>query len=655
MRVLLADGGAVDFAYDALGRLVRRSATAPSAAQADSGHAPQTVRYLYEGTRLVEIQGPEQTECYTYDDQGRLGTASIALRLNDGRRVQNTTRYRYDAWGRLAAQSLPDGSELQFERNGQGQVVALHRQTGPSWAPFGWGRMTLAQGLQRDLVGLTRLRYGNGIEGRWQRSREGVLVRVVYGAAPDEAPALWDSRLRYDAAGNVLMQSQFADSAAAQPAQTVLAYDAQDQLAQALRTGIARNKGVGVDAEQSLAVWRYHHDSLGNRLLAQSQAAQGPTATYQLAYAPDSNRLRGPVLDAAGRVLQDGGRRYAWDSLGRLASVTQEGITTRYRYNHRGQRIAKQGRAQQHYLYDGQRHRTAELDAQGRLTRQYVWLGDQLLAVIDSPQPLALRAPAEGVFESLWRTAQTAWERLSGAAPSVHYVHVNHLGAPVAATDERGQTTWAADYAPFGQRLASQSSGFIKTATGQEPPSNAHGLRLDLRLPGQWEDEETGLYHNDQRYYDPQAGRYLSPDPLGLAGGLNAYAYADNNPLGFADPLGLVLFAFDGTDNTNDEAWLRARGSSLTNVWQFFQLYGGVIAATSRAWGLCIVIHSTATSLPPGWTMPSTPRGPRASTACCSTSTTKRISQPGTTRRWKSTSLASAEGPPRRATSPTGS
>ncbi|MGX5649476.1 RHS repeat-associated core domain-containing protein [Hydrogenophaga borbori] len=91
----------------------------------------------------------------------------------------------------------------------------------------------------------------------------------------------------------------------------------------------------------------------------------------------------------------------------------------------------------------------------------------------------------------------------------------------------------------------------------------------------QWEDEETGLYHNDQRYYDPQAGRYLSPDPLGLAGGLNAYAYADNNPLGFADPLGLVLFAFDGTDNTNDEAWLRARGSSLTNVWQFFQLYGG--------------------------------------------------------------------------------
>lgn len=202
-----------------------------------------------------------------------------------------------------------------------------------------------------------------------------------------------------------------------------------------------------------------------------------------------------------------------------------------------------------------------------------MWLGDQLLAVIDPPQPLALRAPAEGVFESLWRTAQTAWERLSGAAPSVHYVHVNHLGAPVAATDERGQTTWAADYTPFGQRLASQSSGFIKTATGQEPPSNAHGLRLDLRLPGQWEDEETGLYYNDQRYYDPQAGRYLSPDPLGLAGGLNAYAYADNNPLGFADPLGLVLFAFDGTDNTNDEAWLRARGSSLTNVWQFRQLY----------------------------------------------------------------------------------
>ena len=214
------------------------------------------------------------------------------------------------------------------------------------------------------------------------------------------------------------------------------------------------------------------------------RAAQRPAAAHQLAYAPDSNQLRGPVLDEAGRVLQDGGRRYAWDSLGRLASVTQEGITTRYRYNQRGQRIAKRGAQQQHYLYDGQRHRIAELDAHGRLTRQYVWLGDQLLAVIDPPQPLPLRAPVQGVFESLWRTAQAAWEGLGGAAPTIHYVHVNHLGAPVAVTDERGHTTWAADYAPFGQRLVPQAAGIIKTATGQEPPSGVSSLRLDFACPG---------------------------------------------------------------------------------------------------------------------------------------------------------------------------
>ncbi|MFZ5530238.1 MAG: RHS repeat-associated core domain-containing protein, partial [Pseudomonadota bacterium] len=92
-------------------------------------------------------------------------------------------------------------------------------------------------------------------------------------------------------------------------------------------------------------------------------------------------------------------------------------------------------------------------------------------------------------------------------------------------------------------------------------------------LPGQWEDEESGLHYNDQRYYDPEAGRYISPDPLGLEGGLNGYVYVGNNPLGYGDPLGLILFAFDGTGNTNHKGDLRQLGGSTTNVWRFTQAY----------------------------------------------------------------------------------
>nr|WP_268806862.1 RHS repeat-associated core domain-containing protein [Yersinia entomophaga] len=60
-----------------------------------------------------------------------------------------------------------------------------------------------------------------------------------------------------------------------------------------------------------------------------------------------------------------------------------------------------------------------------------------------------------------------------------------------------------------------------------------------LKFAGQLLDEESGLHYNRFRYYDPQACCYLSPDPIGLAGGLNTYGYV-HNPLGWIDPLGLA-------------------------------------------------------------------------------------------------------------------
>jgi RHS repeat-associated protein len=58
-------------------------------------------------------------------------------------------------------------------------------------------------------------------------------------------------------------------------------------------------------------------------------------------------------------------------------------------------------------------------------------------------------------------------------------------------------------------------------------------------LAGQYYDDETGLHYNYHRYYDPKTGRYFTPDPIGLAGGINLYAYVANNPINYFDPLGL--------------------------------------------------------------------------------------------------------------------
>ncbi|MBI5374834.1 MAG: RHS domain-containing protein [Candidatus Schekmanbacteria bacterium] len=108
----------------------------------------------------------------------------------------------------------------------------------------------------------------------------------------------------------------------------------------------------------------------------------------------------------------------------------------------------------------------------------------------------------------------------------IYYYHNDHLGRPVIMTDEDGSVAWKGNYYPFGKLY--QSEGTIKN---------------NFRFPGQWEDEESGLFYNGARYYDPSTGRYISPDPvLGdqyLPQTLNPYVYVTNNPLALTDPEGI--------------------------------------------------------------------------------------------------------------------
>ena len=164
---------------------------------------------------------------------------------------------------------------------------------------------------------------------------------------------------------------------------------------------------------------------------------------------------------------------------------------------------------------------------------------------------------------SLWADLKALVASYAGSSGAITYIHSNHLGAPEAVTSQKGQLIWQADYAPFGAASVrtAPSSGLLQTS------ANASGYELNLRLPGQYFDEETGLHYNRQRYYDPQAGAYLSPDPLGHPDGPNAYAYVANRPLVYIDPDGLVLFAFDGTGNDESDQ------NTLSNVVRFRELY----------------------------------------------------------------------------------
>ena len=113
----------------------------------------------------------------------------------------------------------------------------------------------------------------------------------------------------------------------------------------------------------------------------------------------------------------------------------------------------------------------------------------------------------------------------------------DHLGTPQQLTDDTGAIVWEARYTSFGK--ASFETEIIVS---------------NFRLPGQYYDAETGLHYNGHRYYDPDTGRYLRTDPLGIEGGLNLYVYTLNNPLMFTDPDGMVArTVVDSGHNLNDQ------------------------------------------------------------------------------------------------------
>ena len=106
---------------------------------------------------------------------------------------------------------------------------------------------------------------------------------------------------------------------------------------------------------------------------------------------------------------------------------------------------------------------------------------------------------------------------------TVRHYHCDHLGTPIALTDEQQNIVWAARLDPWGNI---------------EQEFNPHDIEQSIRLPGQHHDKETGLYYNRHRYYDPSIGAYVNQDPIGFDGGANGYVYP-KDPLAWIDPWGL--------------------------------------------------------------------------------------------------------------------
>jgi RHS repeat-associated protein len=119
-------------------------------------------------------------------------------------------------------------------------------------------------------------------------------------------------------------------------------------------------------------------------------------------------------------------------------------------------------------------------------------------------------------------------------AYGTYYIYADHLNTPRLITDNGDKAVWRWDADPFGN-----------AAPNEDPDGDGVKFSYNLRFPGQYYDQETGLHYNYFRDYDPSTGRYVESDPIGLEGGLNTYTYVRGNPLSYIDPQGLAQQGVD--------------------------------------------------------------------------------------------------------------
>ncbi|ECA6122966.1 type IV secretion protein Rhs, partial [Salmonella enterica subsp. enterica serovar Redlands] len=189
------------------------------------------------------------------------------------------------------------------------------------------------------------------------------------------------------------------------------------------------------------------------------------------------------------------------------------------------------------YVYDapGRRVEKHELDAEGKPYNRttFLWDGMRLAQECRLGRSSSLYIYSDqGSHEPLARVDRAA----PGEADEVLYYHTDVNGAPEEMTDGGGNIVWEAGYQVWGNLTHEKET---------------RPVQQNLRFQGQYLDRETGLHYNLYRFYDPDIGKFISGDPIGLRGGINLYSYAPN-PLSYIDPLGLspvspktVLFSQD--------------------------------------------------------------------------------------------------------------
>ncbi|TGH93503.1 RHS repeat-associated core domain-containing protein [Escherichia coli] len=505
----LADGSVTHSGYDAAGRLTaqtdaagRRTEYGLNVVSGDitditTPDGRETKFYYNDGNQLTAVVSPDGLESRrAYDEPGRL--------VSETSRSGDVIRYAYDnphselpatttdatgstrqmtwsRYGQLLAFTDCSGYQTRYEYDRFGQMTAVHREEGIS--------------LYRryDNRGrLTSVKDAQGRETRYEYNAAGDLTAVItpdgnrsetqydaWGKAVSTTQGGLTRSMEYDAAGRVISLTNENGS------HSVFSYDALEPQVESryLYDPLGRRTGK--------RVWRRERDLTGWMSLSRK-----PEETW---YGWDGDRLTTVQTQQT-----------------RIQTVYQPGsFTPLLRIETEN---GEQAKARHRSLAEVLQEDTgvtlpAELAVMlGRLEREL----RQGSVSEESQQWLAqCGLTAEQMAAQL--EAEYIPER------KLHLYHCDHRGLPLALISPEGETAWQGEYDEWGNLLGEES---------------AQHLQQSLRLPGQQYDEESGLYYNRNRYYDPLQGRYITQDPIGLRGEWNLYKYP-LNPVRFIDSLGL--------------------------------------------------------------------------------------------------------------------
>jgi RHS repeat-associated protein len=286
-------------------------------------------------------------------------------------------------------------------------------------------------------------------------------------------------------------------------------------------------------AQSSIAEYRWENDirdrvvamtfpgeKCSYRYNAEGRLAGENQVTYQLD--GNGNRIADSVgsatFDAANQIVSWAGRAFQHDARGNMTSGVCPKGDAQFTYDGLDRLIAvKTGRIEAKYFYDALGRR-ARKEVGGRVTT-FLWAGEQLLSETTTENGISTRRDYLHFPELKLPLAM----RVNG---KIRYFHTGRRAEPLCMTGPEGELLWQARYSAFGE-----------TNIGLERESQP------WRLPGQYQDDETGLCYVFARYYNPQLGRFLTSDPLGLEGGsFNLYTYCDGDPVNRVDPTGGFAF-----------------------------------------------------------------------------------------------------------------